>query len=154
MPAHTNAGRGLSILSFIPTPLDVCSICLGVGLVGVLVQKMVTGSALYEIAFVGGVVFDVLVVRQIFNFALKFVSKPSEGLEGMVASTAEATTRFDEKGMGMVKVVMEGQVVQLLATLDPIELASGVAVHKGDQVVLLDVDQKRNTCTVTRELSI
>ena len=47
-----------------------------------------------------------------------------------------------------------GQIVQLLAKLDPSEVARGVQVHKGDQVVLTEVDVKASTCQVTRELSL
>jgi hypothetical protein len=140
-------------VSYLPTPLDLFSFCVGAGLSGALFQKVVLGSSIWIIAALGGLVFDFLVVRQIFALAFKFASKPSLGLEALVASPAEAITRFDDKGMGMVRVVMEGQVVQLLATLSPSESASGVTVHKGDQVILLEVDPKRNTCFVTRELS-
>lgn len=89
-----------------------------------------------------------------FALAMRFASQPTAGLEGLVAKPAEAITNFDERGMGMVKLIMDGQIVQLLATLEPGELAQGMRVRKGDQVVLLDVDPHKNTCCVTRELSI
>lgn len=143
---------GFSIVSLIPTPLGIFSFCLGAGLAGLLFLKIVTAPAIFAVALLGGAAFNFLIVRQIVALAFKFASKPSEGLEGLVASSAEAITRFDEHGMGMVRVVMEGQVVQLLATLDSAERASGVQVQKGDQVVLLEVDAKKNTCSVTREL--
>jgi hypothetical protein len=144
---------GFSILSFLPSPLDVFSVCLGTGAAGLLLQKLIAGSSIYTVAIIAGVVFDILIVRQIISFALRFASKPSEGLEGLVAQPAEAITRFDRNGVGMVRLVMDGQIVQLLAKLDPSELATGVRVLKGDQVVLLEVDAKKNTCCVTRELS-
>jgi hypothetical protein len=117
-------------------------------------QATVAAPLIYAVAAAGGLALDLLVIRPIFRFAMKFVSKESEGLEGMVAATGEALTRFDERGMGMVRVIMEGQIVQLLATLEPSELAAGVTVKKGDSLVLLNVDSKKNTCCVTRELSL
>ncbi len=153
-PVHAAASdSGFSIVSFIPTPLGIFAFCLGAGLAGLLFLKVVAAPNIYAVALLGGVAFNFLIVRQIVALASKFASKPSEGLEGLIASSAEAITRFDEHGMGMVRVVMEGQVVQLLATLDPAEHASGIQVQKGDQVVLLEVDGKKNTCCVTRELS-
>ena len=75
-------------------------------------------------------------------------------MEGAVAGTAEVITNFDHTGKGLVKVNMDGQIVQLLARLEPAEVAKGVAVNKGDQVVLTEVNAKASTCTVTRELSL
>jgi hypothetical protein len=109
---------------------------------------------LTAVAVLGALFFCLVVTRPLFTLMLKFASTPSEGLEGTVALTAEAMTKFDEKGQGLVCVNMEGQLVQLLGRLSPEDMVHGVAVSKGQQVVVTEVDSKRGTCTVTRELSL
>jgi len=88
------------------------------------------------------------------NKMLGFASDPCEGLEGAVAKGAIAATRFDQTGRGLVKLTVDGQTVQVLATLDQDELARGISVAQGDSLTVLDVDPKRNTCRVTREMAI
>jgi hypothetical protein len=58
-------------------------------------------------------------------------------------------TAFDENGQGLVAVDLDGQVVQVLATLPPPERAAGVRVHAGDRVRIESVDARRNRCTVS-----
>jgi hypothetical protein len=77
-----------------------------------------------------------------------------EGLSGAVAKVAEAATPFDSSGRGVVKLILDGRIVQLLATLDASEMSHGVTVSRGDQVVVIDVDPTRNTCRVTREFGL
>lgn len=133
--------------------MDLFSISLGMGLTGILIRGYVLPPTVYLAAFLGGVAFDFCFVRPMFALAIRFASRPSEGLEGTVALGAEAVTHFDSDGKGLVRVNMEGQIVQLLAKLEPAEVAAGVTVSKGDQVVLTQVDSKKNSCRVTRELS-
>jgi len=142
-----------SWLALIPSPIDIFSMCVGAGLAGMLFRS-VGYPLIYVIAVLGAIIFDFGAVRPLFAFMLRFASKPSEGLEGTIALSAEAVTKFDEKGQGLVLVNMEGQLVQLLARLDSGDLANGVVVHKGDQVVVTEVDSKSNTCRVTIQLSL
>ena len=46
----------------------------------------------------------------------------------------------DANGCGLVAVDVDGQVVQLLATLTPDERARGIRVHSGDTVRIAEVD--------------
>jgi len=104
------------------------------------------------VAVLGALAFNFGVVKPAMGFVIKFVSKPSDGLEGVVAHTAEAITRFDSAGRGLVKITLDDQNVQLLATLDSAELHHGVQVNKGDEVVVIEVDSAKNTCRVSKEL--
>ena len=127
---------------------------MGAGLVGIVTRHLLSDPARALAAIAGALVMNFLIVRPMFAFGLKFASKPSEGLEGTVANVAHAITRFDEKGKGLVRLTLDGQVVQLLANLEPTELDRGVKVEKGDEVIVTQVDSVRNTCCVTREFSL
>lgn len=157
--SHTSAmqqshGQPFSLLSLLPSPLDVFSLCTGAGAAGLLAQGHVATQYLTVIAVLGGLFLDFLIVRPMFAALAQFASKPSAGLEGTVAYQAEAITKFDERGRGLVCVSMEGQLVQLLARLTPAEFAEGAVVRKGDQVVVTEVNPKKGTCLVTRELQL
>ena len=52
-------------------------------------------------------------------------------------------------GHGLVAVELDGQVVQLLATLNPAERATARKVRAGDRLRIEAVDDTRNRCTVT-----
>lgn len=135
------------------SPLDIFSLALGAGAAGVLLAPHVAASELVWCAVAGALVFDFVVVKPLLSLMLRFVSKPSEGLEGQVASIAEAVTAFDHDGKGVVKLCLDGQIVQLLANLEPLERQQGVKVARGDQVLVVEVDSARNTCKVSRELA-
>lgn len=150
-PAKTG-GQSLAGLLLL-SPLDIFSLCLGAGLAGMALQAVFSAAMLPWIAAVGALIFCFGIERPFLSFAMKFVSKPCEGLEGVVARTAVAVTGFDNEGRGLVKVSVDDQTVQVLAMLDPAELHRGVIVHKGDEVVVTEVDPAKNTCRVTKELS-
>ena len=134
------------------SPLDIFSFSLGAGAAGILGQSLVSAALLPWLAVLGALVFNLGIVRPVMGFAMKFVSKPSDGLESVVAHTAEAITRFDESGRGLVRLTLDEQNIQLLATLETAELHHGVIVNKGDEVVVVEVDSARNTCRVSKEL--
>jgi len=130
--------------------MDLFAMALGAGAAGVLLGGVLSPRSLVWAAVAGALVFNFLVIKPIFGLAMKFVTNPSEGLEGTVALTATATTRFDEEGKGLVQLTLDGQLVQLLAALDPAERELGEKVVKGDQVTVLQVDAHRNRCTVSK----
>ncbi len=142
-------GRGMGLLMLI-SPMDLFALALGAGAAGVLLKGVVAPAMLVWAAVAGALFLNFLVIKPIFGFAMKFVTKPSEGLEGTVALTGQATTRFDQQGKGLVQMTLDGQVIQLLATLDPAEQELGEGVGKGDEVTVLEVDAKRNTCMVSK----
>jgi hypothetical protein len=134
--------------------MDLFSLCFGAGIAGMLAMGHVDAAMLTTVAVVGALVFCLGVTRPLVGVMMRFASTPSEGLEGTVALTAEAMTKFDAKGQGLVCVKMEGQLVQLLGRLSAEDLEHGTHVHKGEQVVVTEVDSKKGTCIVTRELSL
>lgn len=150
------AGRGSSVVShwglakLLPflSPLNLFSMALGAGATGILTRTFLSGPVLTIAAIAGALVFDLAIVRPIMSLMIRFGSRPSEGLEGKVATIAEACTSFDQQGRGLVRLTLDGQIVQLLGKLDPHEV---VTVHKGDKLLVMEVDASKGTCKVTRE---
>jgi hypothetical protein len=108
------------------------------------------GGVLLGAAAIGiGIIFDRGVVTPLWNFGFRFQSTPALMLESCVDDEATAVTSFDKNGQGLVAVDLDGQVVQLLATLQPDDRALGAAVRAGDRVRIADVNATRNSCTVS-----
>jgi translation initiation factor IF-1 len=66
-----------------------------------------------------------------------------------VEDEVRAVTGFDRDGHGLVAVELDGQVVQILATLRAADRAAGVRVRAGDRVRVDEVDAARNRCVVS-----
>ncbi len=130
------------------SPLDIFAFCLGCGAAGLLIPKTLATTVVLMIAIVIGVAFDIAFLKPIFNFALTFVSTPSDGLEGMIAKTAVAVSKFDSKGQGLVRVVIDGEEKQVLAKLESDE--TGTPVASGDELLVTAIDSKKNVCQVSR----
>ena len=105
---------------------------------------LVAGAAL-----LGGMVFYGLLIRPLWNVMFRFASTPSTALAGTVAKEAEALTRFDATGKGLVRVTIDGQIVRILATLEPEDRDEG-AVRPGDRLTVTSVDGHTNSCRVAR----
>ena len=156
-PAHHGHGNGHHHDSnhnswFLISPLDIFALSLGAGATGILLGKSLTELQLGVAAAAGALVLNYGIIKPLMRLLMRFASTPSEGLEGAVATCAQAATAFDEHGQGVVKLTIDGQVVQLLATLADEELSQGVRVKKGEEVVIIEVNATRNTCRVTKEL--
>jgi len=152
-PQSTVAGALRSAALLFVSPLDLCSILLGAGLVGFVLQRTMAGNTLYLLAFLGGLLFDLAITRSMMALAFRFAGTPSLGLEGAVAQPVKAVTGFDHDGKGLVELILDGQSRQLLATLDVAEVQAGTAVHRGDALMILEVDPHRNICKVSRDLA-
>lgn len=137
-----------SILA-LSSPLVLFSVLLGLGTVGMLTRHLFAGWLRFAIALGGGLLFEWLIVTPLWNFAMRFASKPALTLESAIASEATAVTSFDDHGQGIVRVELDGQIVQLLATLSSGERERGVKVRAGEQVRIEDIDPERNHCTVS-----
>ena len=109
---------------------------------------MGNGTLLLIAAVGSGIIFERAVATPIWNLAFRFASKPALMLESCVDDEGTAVTSFDKNGQGLIAVDLDGQVVQLLATLQPDDRALGAAVRAGDRVRIAAVDSARNRCTV------
>jgi hypothetical protein len=108
-----------------------------------------SGPLLVLSAVAGGVAFEALAAGPVSRFFFRFASKPAVTLESSIESEARAVTGFDGNGQGMVTIELDGQMVQVLATLSAGERAAGVRVRSGDRLRVDEVDAARNRCTVS-----
>lgn len=136
------------------SPMNIFSLCLGFGATGMILTSLLSFPAIVYAAIAGGLVFNYGMVKPMMNWFAGFASTPSEGIEGQLYQEAEAITRFDKDGRGIVRITLDGQHVQLLATLDLLEVEKGVQVNKGERLIVTEVDSVKNSCRVTRELAM
>jgi hypothetical protein len=146
-PSHASAvGK---VLWAFASPRTWFSVLIGMGLSGRALRPVFDGGVLLFIAALGiGLLFEWVLVRPLWNFAFKFGSKPALMLDSALEDEATAVTAFDTNGQGIVAIDLDGQVVQVLATLRADDRALGAAVRAGDRVRIADVDSARNRCTV------
>jgi len=135
---------------FAISPIDIFALSLGAGATGILGRHSIDPALLPYAAAIGAMILNYGIVRPMFMLAMKFVGVPSEGLLGAVATMGEAMTKFDQEGKGLIHLVLDGEDKQFLARLDQTDRELGVQVGKGDKLLVLEVDEARNTCRVTR----
>ena len=132
------------------SPRVMFNFLVGFGVTGLLVERLVGPVLALPIAVAGGVAFETLVVRPIFNSLFRFESAPAETLEAALMSEGRAVTGFDSRGNGLISLELGGEVVQVLGTQLSQEHAAGVRIRAGDVVRIEEVDGTRNRCTVSR----
>jgi len=132
------------------SPRVLFNFLVGFGATGLIVERLVGPVLALPIAVAGGVAFEALVVRPIFNSLFRFESRPAQTLESALMSEGRAVTGFDAKGHGLISLELGGEVVQVLGTQLREERASGVRIRAGDAVRIEEVDSARNRCKVSR----
>jgi hypothetical protein len=143
-------GLGKTLLALL-SPMTLFAACLGAGIVGSLLTTWGVSAVLAGLgATAGAVLFNALLIRPILRLVMGFASEPARGLEGVLMQSAEAITAFDANGEGLVRVLVDGQSVDVLARLTEEEHREGARVVRGQTVRVEDVDSHRNRCTVSR----
>lgn len=132
------------------SPRTLFNVLVGFGATGVIVERLVGPVLALPVAVIGGIAFESVVVRPLFNSLFRFESQPAQTLESAIMSEARAVTGFDANGNGLVSVELGGEVVQILGTLTADERSAGVRVRSGDSVRIEEVDAARNRCVVSR----
>lgn len=146
----TRPGVGQSLLGLL-SPMTLFAACLGAGIAGCLLTNWQVNGTLAGLgAVAGALVFNALLVRPILRLAMGFVSEPAQGLEGSLLKSAEAVTAFDANGEGLVRVLVDGQSIDVLARLTEEERREGARVVRGQTVRIEDVDTRSNRCKVSR----
>jgi hypothetical protein len=145
-----DAGHQLSPAWQLMSPRIIFSILFGVGVAGKIFRPLLGGIPLLLLAIAGGLAFERFLAMPIWNFVMRFGSNPAMTLESAITGEATVVSSFDAKGDGLVAVEINGHLVQLLATLQSSENASGTRVRAGDRVRIEDIDAARNRCTVSR----
>ena len=148
-----HASRGAWCLLGLFSPRVLFSLLMGFGATG-SVLRVTTSLPPFLVAVAavaGGLAFEHFVVRPFWNVLFGFASKPALTLETTLFSAGEAATDFDRTGHGLVRLELDGQVRQVLASLAPGEHAPGAPrVRTGERLFIRSVDRRRNVCTVSR----
>ena len=131
------------------SPMLLFSVLLGFGVTGLLLHRVLSGVLLAGVAVAGAVLFERLIISQLWKLLLRFASTPALAIESVLEDEARAVSGFDADGCGLISVEFDGQVRQLLGTLTRSDLSSGVRVRAGDRLRVEAVDGARNRCTVS-----
>ena len=140
-PAHTS--WFFSLLS----PRVLFALLVGFGAGGLLASPLGepwrAGAAVLAAA-----AFEGLLVGPLWRMLFRFESSPATTLESAIEDDARAVMGFDANGQGLVALDVDGQIVQLLATLTAEDRARGARVRSGDLVRVSSIDAARHRCTV------
>jgi hypothetical protein len=141
--AQHPASHLLSYLS--PRVLFAALVGFGAGglLAAPLGEPWRVGAAIFA-----AIAFEALLVGPLWRFLFRFESQPALTLDSAIEDEARAVTGFDADGCGLVAVDVDGQVVQLLATLDADGRSRGVRIRTGDLVRISEIDPARGSCVV------
>lgn len=149
---HDASVKEIATQSFwtITSPRFLFSLALGFGTAGELLKPILGGPLLLAGAIVGAVVFERALMSPLWNFLMRFASTPATTLESAITDEATAVTSFDQNGQGIVSLEVDGQIVQILATLRADDrLLATTRVRAGQRVRIDEVDVARNSCTVS-----
>ena len=143
--AQSNTSPLLSLMS----PRVLFSLLLGFGTAGVVLGGLLPEPILFAAAAGIGILFDRVLVNPLWNFLFRFASTPAATLEGSLMDEATAVTAFDKNGQGLIAVEVDGQMVQILGTLQSNDREMNVRVPVGSKLRIENVDAARNRCTVS-----
>ena len=157
-PAHSHGGRpapvGAAVMLLgLLSPRTFLSVLLGFGATGLILRPLTDWSPalLFILSAIGGWAFERLVVQPLWRFLFGFASDPARTLDTVVHEESTAATDFDADGRGLISIELDGQVRQVLGRLCPEERAQANGrVRTGERLVIQAVDDRRNTCTVSR----
>ncbi len=152
--ASVGGGSGLAFLMWLmplTSPLNWCAWMVGAGAAGTVAsQAGVHAVPTGLIALLGAAGFQYGIVKPIWNTIFRFASRPAGNLEACLLQEVEAATAFNERGEGLVRVVIDGREEDILARLVPEERMSGVRVRRGEKLLIEVVDPHTNSCQVSR----
>jgi hypothetical protein len=147
-PGHGHAGQAQARWTTLLSPRVLFSLMVGFGAGGIVAAPLGEPWQLGA-GILGATIFETMIVGPLWRFLFRFESRAATTLESSIEDEARAVTGFDVNGCGLVAVDVDGQVVQLLATLAPDERARGTRIRSGDMVRIAEVDAARGCCTVT-----
>jgi hypothetical protein len=137
---HSFASQLLIFLS----PRAIFSLALGFGAIGMTVSFLPQIMAVL-VAGAGAILFERLLVQPYWNAMFKFASTPAKNLESVKGATATANTNFDANGQGVIELELDGQIRQVLGTLQD----KTISVTRGSQVRIEAVNRD-GSCIVSK----
>ncbi|HEV7993055.1 MAG TPA: hypothetical protein VGP25_14610 [Gemmatimonadaceae bacterium] len=142
-----HGGQASGFFYALLSPRVLFALLVGFGAGGLLAAPLGepwrAGAAVLAAAALEG-----LLVGPLWRMLFRFESSPALTLESAIEDDARTVMDFDANGQGLVALDVDGQIVQLLATLAPDDRARGVRVRTGDLVRVSSIDAARNRCTV------
>jgi hypothetical protein len=126
------------------SPRAIFSLALGFGAIGMTVSFLPQILAVI-VAGAGAILFERLLVQPYWNAMFKFASTPAKNLESVKGATATANTNFDSNGQGLIELELDGQVRQVLGTLQD----KTTSVTRGQQVRIKAV-RSDGSCIVSK----
>ena len=153
--AHGSLGHAHGVawvhaqLAWLASPRVWFGSALGLGAAGSVMREWLAGVPLFLAALTVALLFERYVLTTLWHLTLRFASQPALTLETAIAGDATAVTAFDADGHGIVQIVLDGQVVQVLGRLTPGSRRLGHRVRAGETLRVEDVDVQRNCCHVS-----
>jgi len=145
--AHHANEQGAGWIMSLLSPRVLFALLVGFGTGGLVATPLGepwrAGAAVLAAAALEG-----LLVGPLWRMLFRFESAPAATLESAIEDDARAVMGFDANGQGLVALDVDGQIVQLLATLAPDDRARGARIRSGDVVRVSSIDAARNRCTV------
>ncbi len=142
---------GAKILSYL-SPRILFAVSLGFGATGLLVAPYLAepGRAIGAVA--GGIGLEKLILSPLWNGLMRFGSNPARTLESAIMEEATAVTAFDQDGLGLISIDLDGHEMRVLARLKP-EIGAPTnreRVRAGEKLLVEEVDAARGQCRVSR----
>ena len=131
------------------SPAYICGAIIGFGAIGTLASPILHGWLQFGVALLGAYFICSFCIRPLLNGVEKWASLPAKTLSDAILENGTAVTDFDSKGYGLVRLNLDGQVVQLLGQLAPDEQA-GTRVRSGETLFVRSVDPIKQRCVVCR----
>jgi hypothetical protein len=131
------------------SPVYLCGAVLGFGAIGTLVSPFLQGWLQLGAALAGAYVLCSFCIRPLLTGLQKWASLPAKTLSDAMLENGTAVTDFDSQGYGLVRLNLDGQVVQLLGQLAP-EEREGDRVRSGETLFVRSVDPAKQRCIVCR----
>lgn len=147
----TNRSPGAPILGVLAwlSPIYICGAIVGFGATGTLIAPILQGWLQLGAALAGAYLLCSFGIRPFLSGIQKWASLPAKTLNDAVLENGTAVTDFDLHGYGLVRLNLDGQVVQLLGELVP-EERSSARVRSGETLFVRSVDSARQRCVVCR----
>jgi hypothetical protein len=131
------------------SPAYLAGAIIGFGATGTLLKPILHGWLQLGTALLGAYVICSFCIRPLLTGVQKWASLPAKTLTDALLENGIAVTDFDAKGYGLVRLNLDGQVVQLLGQLAP-EEQSGARVRSGETLFVRSVDPGKQRCVVCR----
>ena len=148
--APSNQSSGAKLLAYL-SPRVLFAVSLGFGATGLLVAPYLGEPLRVLGAISGGIGLEKLIISPLWNGLMRFGSNPARTLESAIMEEATAVTAFDQNGLGLVSIDLDGHEMRVLARLNSTnDHTERGRVRAGEKLLVEEVDAARGQCRVSR----